>query len=381
MVTTMSGEDASRILSETGSKLAQVYRSGSWLIAEPVLPVALHRASLLRRMGVSQVFALGAQRASGPMDDTVPYACLEQAATGEMLSSIRNGEEALRHLPKDVQSRVDAWDPTRSARTLRAFFSVGGAVAERPCWGCREPQWLPLEDKTRADALWDGAGIRRADSRVVRPAESDLRNAHEALDSGEGTVWAADQKEGWNGGAWGVRWVTDPQTFDSALTWMTAHAAQVRVMPYLSGQSCSIHGIVFPDYVASLLPCEMIILRDRAAGRFIYAQAATHWTPPAEVTEAMRQVARAVGRYLQKAFGYRGMFSVDGVLTRDGFLPTELNPRYAAGLNLLSPVSPRLDLYLLHMALVQEPSIDWSPSCWKTQSCSTRMRTESQRRA
>lgn len=361
MVTTMNGEDASHILSDTLAKLAQVFCSGSWLIAEPVLPVALHRASLLRRMGASQVFALGAQRASGPTDDTIPYACLEQAATGEMLSSIRNGEEALTRLPKDIQTKIDAWDPTRAARTLRAFFSVGGAVAERPCWGCRDPQWLPLEDKTRVDALWDGAGIRRADSRVVRPRESDLRDAHEALDAGQGTVWAADQKEGWNGGAWGVRWVTDRPTFDSALAWMTEHATEVRVMPYLAGPSCSIHGIVFPDYVASLLPCEMIILRDRAAGRFIYAQAATHWTPPPQVTDAMRQVARSVGRYLQKAFGYRGMFSVDGVLTANGFLPTELNPRYAAGLNLLSPTTPRLDLYLLHMALVQGSSIDWSP--------------------
>jgi hypothetical protein len=105
----------------------------------------------------------------------------------------------------------------------------------------------------------------------------------------------------------------------------------------------------------------MVVLRDRAEGRFIYAQAATHWTPPSKVTEELRQVARRVGRYLQKEFGYRGMFSVDGVLTRNGFLPTELNPRYAAGLNLLSPVSPRLDLYLLHMALVQGASSDWNP--------------------
>lgn len=211
-----------------------------------------------------------------------------------------------------------------------------------------------------ADALWDRAGVHRADARVVGSTESELRSAHEALDSGQGTVWSADQKQGWNGGAWGVRWVNDRHTFDSALSFMTEHATKVRVMPYLLGQSCSIHGIVFPDYVASLMPCEMIILRDRTAGRFIYSQVATHWTPHPEVTEQLRQVARAVGRYLQKEFGYRGMFSVDGLLTREGFLPTELNPRYAAGLNLLSPVSPRLDLYLLHMALVQGSPIDWN---------------------
>lgn len=361
MLNTMNAEDASRILSDTRIKLERVYSTGSWLVAEPVLPVAMHRAASLLRLGASQVFALGAQRASGPTDSTVPYACLEQTATGEMLSSIRNGEEALTRLPEDVRRRIDVWDPARAARTLRAFFSIGGAVAERPGWGCREPHWLALEDKTRVDALWDGAGVRRAASRVVRPHESDLRDAHEALDSGQGTVWSADQKEGWNGGAWGVRWVNDRRTFGAAVSWMTEHASMIRVMPYLAGQSCSIHGIVFPDHVASLLPCEMVILRDRAAGRFIYAQAATHWTPSSDVTDQLRQVARRVGRYLQMEFGYRGMFSVDGVLSGDGFLPTELNPRYAAGLNLLSPVSPALDLYLLHMALVQGVSVDWTP--------------------
>jgi hypothetical protein len=358
----VSSEEVADVLAEAVSQLEQVYRSQSWLVAEPVLSAALHRASMLRRMGASQVFALGAQRGAGAADDSIPYACLEQAPTGEILSSIRNGEQALAQLPTAIESQLDAWDPTRCARTLRAFFSVGGAVAHRTAWGSREPRWLALEDKTQVDALWDAANIRRANSRIVEPKESALRAAHEALDSGEGTVWAADQKEGWNGGAWGVRWVTDSETFQSALAWMEAHTSQVRVMPYLSGLSCSIHGIVFPDYVATLLPCEMIILRDRAQGRFVYAQVATHWAPSAQVTEDLRKIARDVGAYLRAAHGYRGMFSVDGVLTREGFLPTELNPRYAAGLNLLSPIRPALDLYLLHLALVQGAPVDWRPA-------------------
>jgi hypothetical protein len=74
----MNAEDASQILSDTVAKLEQVFRSGSWLIAEPVLPVALHRASLLRRLGVSHGFALGALLATVPREETIPHACLEQ---------------------------------------------------------------------------------------------------------------------------------------------------------------------------------------------------------------------------------------------------------------------------------------------------------------
>jgi hypothetical protein len=45
----------------------------------------------------------------------------------------------------------------------------------------------------------------------------------------------------------------------------------------------------------------------------------------------MREVARRVGAYLARVEGYLGPYGVDGVLTVDGFRPTELNPRMSAG--------------------------------------------------
>ena len=39
-----------------------------------------------------------------------------------------------------------------------------------------------------------------------------------------------------------------------------------------------------------------------------------------------------MGDHLQAAYGYRGAFGIDGVLTADGFRPTELNTRISAGL-------------------------------------------------
>ena len=41
----------------------------------------------------------------------------------------------------------------------------------------------------------------------------------------------------------------------------------------------------------------------------------------------MRDLARRVGDGLRERVGYRGAFTVDGVLAAEGFLPTELNPR------------------------------------------------------
>ena len=50
----------------------------------------------------------------------------------------------------------------------------------------------------------------------------------------------------------------------------------------------------------------------------------------------MRALARRVGAALRDQVGFRGSFSIDGVLAEEGFLPTELNPRLGAGMNTLA---------------------------------------------
>ena len=60
----------------------------------------------------------------------------------------------------------------------------------------------------------------------------------------------------------------------------------------------------------------------------------------------MRDAARRVGAHLQRAHGYRGAFGIDGVLTADGFRPTELNTRMSAGATALSEVDRRFFTFL-----------------------------------
>jgi hypothetical protein len=45
---------------------------------------------------------------------------------------------------------------------------------------------------------------------------------------------------------------------------MSARADRVRVMPFLEGIPCSIHGIVFAEHVAALQPLEMVTLRSES---------------------------------------------------------------------------------------------------------------------
>jgi hypothetical protein len=185
-----------------------------------------------------------------------------------------------------------------------------------------------------------------------------LRAAHQRLDRGAGTVWAGDATRGWHGGASFTFPVRSDVEAESARAALAARCLYARVMPYLEGIPCSIHGIVFPDHVVVFRPAELLVLRHALTGRFVYCRAATFWDPALEVRAEMRDIARTAGAVLRRTVGYRGAFTIDGVATRDGFRPTELNPRVGAALALMDAEFP---FSFLHDALVEGVSFSTDP--------------------
>jgi hypothetical protein len=141
---------------------------------------------------------------------------------------------------------------------------------------------------------------------------------------------------------------------------MRAHCDRVRVMPFLEGIPCSIHGMVFRGYVAALRPVEMVTLR--RGHEFFYAGASTYWDPPDADRVAMRDVARRVGEALRERVDFRGAFTVDGVMTVDGFRPTELNPRMGAGLGVIARGVADLPIDLLNQSLISGLDLDYRPA-------------------
>jgi hypothetical protein len=180
-----------------------------------------------------------------------------------------------------------------------------------------------------------------------------LRVAASRLDRGVGTAWAGDARQGFSGGAFCLRWVRDEEDAAEAAAFLGARCDRVRVMPFLEGIPCSIHGVVFPDGVAIFRPVEMVTLRRPGSNRLHYAGAATFWDPPDADREVMRDLARRVGAGLRERVGYRGAFTVDGVLAAEGFRPTELNPRFGAGLATMTRDLANLPVSLLDRALIE----------------------------
>jgi len=111
-------------------------------------------------------------------------------------------------------------------------------------------------------------------------------------------------------------------------------------MPFLDGVPCSIHGTVLPDGTAAFRPVELAIMRGTER-RFVFGGQGSTWDPPEDDRAQMRDLVRRTGEHLRDRVGYRGAFGIDGVLTRDGFRPTELNSRAPGGLmTLASGVDP-----------------------------------------
>ena len=125
--------------------------------------------------------------------------------------------------------------------------------------GGRPASFLALEDKLLADAVWDAADVERAPYRIVDLADDAALDAATAeLGTELGAVWSGDARDGFNGGGNFVRWLRDDTDRAAARRSSGPRCDRVRVLPFLEGVPCSIHGFVLPDGTAALRPVEIV---------------------------------------------------------------------------------------------------------------------------
>lgn len=325
-----------------------------------VVAAMTHMVADLASMGAGPFCLLAYDTGAGALPDPelAEWHLICDVPAGLSISEeLNHYNHALRALPQAVLDAVDAFDPKGEAIVIPGFAVDFDHIGGRPNIAPRQPAWIALEDKTVVDALWDRLGVPRVPSAVVPVA--DAADAHRRLDTGLGTVWAADARDGFNGGAAGTRWIRDTSLIDEALAFFGARADRVRVMPFLEGIPCSIHGMVLGDDIIALRPCEMVVMRHVGQSSFRYAGASTFWDPLPADRDAMRAVARTVAAGLKRVYGYRGMFTVDGVMTADGFRPTELNPRFGAASQLQAGALRGLPLLLLDLFARGGAELDW----------------------
>jgi hypothetical protein len=311
--------------------IRRLVRGRRVVLAGGVPPMWHAEAELVTRLGATAVMVVATEGEGIGEGPDVPTVTVEPPDGLDPMERIRWGIDALGAPVPEVVRAVDAFDPDGVALVLGVFLNESPSFAGRPFLWHRRPEALALDDKTVVDRFWDDAGVARAPSIVVPVAEA--WRASTVVDAGHGVVWAADSRDGWHGGGQRTRWVVDADQARAVVEELQPVCDQVRVMPFLEGIPCSVHGIVCADGSIVLRPVEMVTLR-RGSDLF-YAGCATFWDPVTALRDEMRDVARRVARELDAALRYRGAFTVDGVATAHGFLPTELNTRPGAGLSVI----------------------------------------------
>jgi len=335
--------------------------SRRWIILSEAAAAATLSVQYLSSIGAPRPFVLAGSPGTGDLPDPekAEMAILGSAG-GSIMEGFRAYFAAVADLPAEVRERIDEWDPDHTAMALATGLDPDTPIHGRPTWAGRPAAWMAVEDKTTVDALWDDAGVERAPSEVVPASLADLQAAAGKLDSGAGTVWVGDNREGWHGGGEYARLVADPTAAGEAAVFMTEHCDTVRVMPFLEGVPCSIHATVFPEGEYAYRPCEMLVYRRPGSPVFLYAGVATWWEPSAADGEEMRAAALRVAALLRQRIGYRGALGIDGVMTADGFRPTELNPRHSIGLGLQGlGQDPPIPMASINRMLVAGEDVDY----------------------
>jgi hypothetical protein len=323
------------------------------VLAGGLVAGATGRVKRFRELGADQTLVVAGGLGTGdlPCPDDAVWVVASRGGEG-IVAGLRAEEAMLADPPPEVLEALERFDPAGEALVLSNVAGGSNYLGDRPIFGARPPEWSELEDKTVIDELFDRWKVRRAPSEVVPTDAARLRRAAASLDTGLGTAWAGDARDGFHGAAEFLRWVRSQRDADEALVFFKEHCDTVRVMPFLEGVPCSIHGFVFPDGVARLRPVELVSLRPRDRARVLYAGCSTFWDPNPGDRDEMREVARRTGVGLAASVGYRGSFTVDGVLTADGFLPTEMNPRLGGGVATMGRGLPEVPFDLLQCALV-----------------------------
>ena len=294
--------------------------------------------ALLARSGAQKPLLLYTHRGAGPTptEADAHLVHVEVPSYPTVTEELRDHDRAIRNLPAPEREAVDAYDPDHEAVWCVGPFAGSEPIDGRRVVGGRAAAWAALEDKIVADELWDAVGFPRSPTLVVEVSSpDDLERASHELDLGTGVVWVADTRDGFNGGGEFTRWVVSAEERAEALDFFKSRCDRVRVMPFLEGVPCSIHGMVFPSGTAVFRPVELAILRGEGR-RFVYGGQGTTWDPPEEDRARMRELVRRTGALLSERVGYRGGFGIDGILTSEGFRPTEINPRFSGGLGTLA---------------------------------------------
>lgn len=220
---------------------------------------------------------------------------------------------------------IETFDPQHRALVIAPDPLDPPATGGRELLGAKTPAARLLEHKTIIDSLWDIAGVHRVDA-LVCDLTPRLPSVMATMDAGSGVVLSCQQRgAGPQAGGEGIWWTQDG-TLPASFPKLDSNDMRIRIMPLLLGLPCRIHGITVGAQITAFPPMELLSLPRAVSGTFLWAGAVPAHTLSGSVRADLDAVAVTVGTWLH-ALGHHGAFAIDGILTDDGYRPTELTTR------------------------------------------------------
>lgn len=233
-----------------------------------------------------------------------------------------------------LSDAADTFDPHQRAALILPDPLDPPRAGSRRRLGQRPRMWQLCEDKAVIDVVWDRLGVPRPRS-VIADGAQDLAALGSLVDAGHGVVCA-------------VQRIGAPPTSGAEGIWWWQHTApsigadlrhRVKVMPLLPGIPVRLHGMVFADVAVAFPPMEIVTLPRTDAGTFLCCGAVGVLPDSAP----LRAITERIGEGLSSVLGYRGAFSVDGILSGTDFQPTDLNTRLTSAME-AAPAAVRIQL-------------------------------------
>ena len=248
------------IRAEATTRLGELWAGRPVLLGPGVLAGWMPYVAWFRDLGCP-VLVLATSRGAGevPTADDCTVVWVDPPAAATLTEELRATDRLVRHLPTHVVSAIEDFDPARGGTWYTTpFVTTDEPILGRPVTGGRPAAFLSLEDKMLAEGVWEAADVAHAAYRHVSLADDDaLCGAVAKLGNELGAVLVGDARDGFHGHGDFVSWIRDSDDLVAAAAFFRPRCDRVRVMGFLEGVPCSIHGLVFPDGTAALRPVEI----------------------------------------------------------------------------------------------------------------------------
>lgn len=264
-------------------------------------------------------------------------------------------------LPSHILEGLRTFDPHREALVIGSGSTSSCLIDGRAIINARPKLQEQYESKLISEQILSTVMDRKELTRIMGISHRNFYGQCSQIDLGDGIVLSGDSSTGPGTAGSHVWWVTNSAQAVNAVKHLRSNGGMVRVMPYVRGIPASMHGLVLADGLITCPPMQLInLLRSsdgHVATRFFTAGSATLSVLDSHLMARMRTLIRSIGEELAARVGYRGMYCVDGIVTEDSFIPTEINTREGSSIGVHFSLADEVPIQLLNAAALSTTAV------------------------